>query len=79
MATATISKIVENSNTLMFEVNIGGALYNAIVLKTVFDALLTNLDKQNYVISILTLVRRTNRQFENTYPTLIGTTVIVPD
>ena len=79
MAIATVTRVIENTVTLVFEVNIGGALYSATIAKTVFDALLTNLDKQNYVISVLTLVRRTNRQFENIYPALVGSIITVPD
>jgi hypothetical protein len=79
MANGTITAITENTVNLSFSVTINGAVYTAVVSKAVFDALATNADKQNYVISVLSTVRRTARQYEAIYPALIGAAVVVPD
>lgn len=79
MANGTVSSITENVTNLIFEVTIGGAKYSAIVPKNVFDALPANIDKQNYVISVIANNRRTNRQYEDIYPALIGAALVIPD
>jgi hypothetical protein len=79
MANGTITAITENTVNLSFTVTIGGALYTASVPKILFDALLTNADKQAYVINVLSGVRRNNRQYETIYPALIGAAIVIPD
>jgi hypothetical protein len=79
MANATITSIVENGIGLSVSVNIGGATYSATVPKALFDALPTNADKQNYIISLLAGSRRNSRQYENVYPALIGAVIVIPD
>lgn len=79
MASGTIKSIVENGLTLTFTVTVSGADYSAVVSKAVFDALVTNVEKQNYVIAIISGNRRSNRLYEIVYPTLIGATVTIVD
>ena len=79
MASGTVTRIVEDSQRLSVTVDIGGSLYVALVSKAIFDALLTTVDKQAYIVSVLSGTRRASRQFENVYATLIGTVVVVPD
>lgn len=79
MATGTITSIQENGINIIFSVTINGAVYSAVISKVIFDALLTNLDKQNFIISVLTAARRGNRIYENIYATLIGNAIIIPD
>ena len=79
MASGTITSITENGIFLNFQVTIGSAVYVAIISKIVFDALATNLDKQNYVIGVIANSRRISRLYENIYPTLIGNVITIPD
>jgi hypothetical protein len=79
MANGTLTAITENGVNLLFEVTINGVKYVAIVSKAVFDALPTNVDKQNYVVAIISNNRRTSRQYENIYPALIGSALVIPD
>lgn len=79
MANATITAISENTMNLVVTVAIGGASYSAVVPKAVFDALLTNADKQAYIISVFAGGRRNTRQYEAIYPALVGAVIVVPD
>lgn len=79
MSAGTLTNITENGINLIFEVTIGTAKYLAVVSKIIFDALPTNLDKQNFIIGIIRDSRRVNRQFETIYPVLIGNILNIPD
>lgn len=79
MASGTITSIKENGLLLTFTVDVAGAMYKVITSKAIFDALVTNLDKQNYIIQVLTNIRRTSREYENIYPAVIGAVIIIPD
>ena len=79
MANGTVTNIFENTISISFEITIGGAKYLAVVPKVVFDAQITNLDKQNYIINVVANQRRTNRQYESSFPTLIGSSIVIPD
>lgn len=79
MALGTVTKIMENGVNLLVEVNIGGALYLVTVDKLSFDVLPTALAKQNFIISILASARRSGRSYENTFTTLIGSVITIPD
>jgi hypothetical protein len=79
MANGIIKSITENGLTLSISVEIGGAIYSVLVKKSEFDALPDNASKQAYVITLLTSSRRSVRQYENIYPALVGTTIVIPD
>lgn len=79
MANGTITAITENGVFLSVTVTISGAIYTAIVKKSEFDALPTTLDKQNYIINLLSSSRRNNRLYENIYATFIGNVLVIPD
>lgn len=79
MANGIIRGIVENGVQLTVSVEIAPALYVVSVSKAEFDALPTNVDKQNFIIGHLALMRRTSRQFETIFPALIGTNIVIPD
>lgn len=79
MANGTITSIIENGTHINVSVSIGGSIYTALVSKAVFDALPTALEKQNFIINILSLSRRTDRQYENIYTSFIGNVLVIPD
>lgn len=79
MALGTVTKIRENGAYIMVEVTIGSAVYVASVGKALFDAQLTALDKQNLIINLLSNARRSGRAYEDTFTTLIGSVVTIPD
>ena len=79
MAIATITAITENTINLVVTIAIGGASYTALIPKATFDALLTNADKQAYIISVFAGGRRNTRQYEAIYPALVGAVIVVPD
>jgi fibrillarin-like rRNA methylase len=79
MASGTLSAITENGTTLSVSVVINGATYTVVISRTVFDTYLTNAEKQAFVVAMLTTARRTNRQYENIYPALIGSVLTIPD
>lgn len=79
MANGTVTSIKENGTYLIFQINIGNAVYVANVSKAVFDALATNADKQAYIISLISASRRVSRQYEDIYPALIGNILVIPD
>lgn len=79
MAQGTITQIVEDSQRLRVTVDIGGAKYEVFVSKAVFDALLTDVAKLVHIISVISSTRRTSRQSENAYATLVNAVVVVPD
>ena len=79
MANGTVTSIKENGTSLVLQITIGGAVYVAIVDKATFNALATNADKQNYIIDLVSATRRVSRQYEDIYPALIGTVLVIPD
>lgn len=79
MATGAITSIKENGENLIFSVTINAAVYSVVVSKLIFDALPTNLAKQNFIINVLSTARRINRLYEDIYITLIGNAIVIPD
>ena len=79
MATGAITSIKENGDNLIFSVTINAAVYSVVVSKLIFDALPTNLAKQNFIINVLSTTRRVNRMYEDIYITLIGNAIVIPD
>jgi len=79
MANGTVTAIKENGIYLTVSVNIGGFVYIVSAPKTIFDALATTLEKQNYIISLLSNTRKSNRQYEDIYQTFIGNVLVIPD
>ena len=79
MALGTVTKITENGSHILVEVNVGGSFYTAVISKVIFDAEPTALAKQALIINILSNARRTGRNYENTFTTLVGTVVDIPD
>lgn len=79
MAIGTVTKITENGSHILVEATIGGAIYRATVSKVLFDAQPTPLDKQNLIISLLSSARRSGKTYEDTFATLVGAVITVPD
>lgn len=79
MALGTVTKIRENGSYMLIEVTIGSAIYVATIDKALFDAQLTALAKQTLVINVLSNARKAGRNYEDTFTTLIGTVVTIPD
>jgi ethanolamine utilization microcompartment shell protein EutL len=79
MAQGTITRIVQNDTSLTIEITINGAIYSANVSLATFNALPDNAAKQAYIITIIADSRRVNKQYENAFPSFIGTIVTVPD
>lgn len=79
MALGTVTKIMENGVTILVEVNVEGSVYAAFIDRILFDAQPTVLAKQALVTSVLTNARRSARGYENTFTSLVGTVITIPD